>query len=331
MAETTSIQRNLSLTIRHDHDCRAALTTNTRPEQLGRADERRAECLTLLRSPQGAATRCYGVIGKPISHSRSPLIHNAALAGAGKDAVYVPLLVDDLPAFLGSSMVDQLGFDGFSVTIPHKETALKCCKEVDPVAAQIGAVNTLVRMPGGGWKGYNTDWLAAIDTIEQGLGGAGKLKGLSALVVGAGGAGRALAFGAKSRGAAVLVTNRNFERAQALAEEVGGEAVPWEDLQEGRSRADVLINTTALGMAPEADTTPAPAAALKAGGFKLVFDAVYTPLETKLLREAKAAGAVTVSGLGMFVGQAEEQYRLFTGGAPPAGTMRETLLAALKG
>lgn len=282
-------------------------------------------------SSQGANTRCYGVIGKPISHSRSPLIHNAALSAAGVDAVYVPLLVDDLAAFLGSSMVDQLGFDGFSVTIPHKEAALKACKEVDPVAAQIGAVNTLVRLPGGGWKGYNTDWLAAIDTIEQGLGGAGALKGKAALVVGAGGAGRALAFGAKQRGAGVLVANRSLDRAQALAAEVGGQAVPWEDLQQGRCRADVLINTTALGMAPEPDTTPAPAEALKAGGFKLVFDAVYTPLETRLLREAKAAGAATVSGLGMFVGQAEEQYRLFTGKAPPAGVMRETLLAALKG
>lgn len=282
-------------------------------------------------APQGPKTRVFGVIGKPISHSRSPLIHNAALAAAGVDAVYVPLLVDDLPAFLGSSMVDQLGFDGFSVTIPHKETALKCCAEVDPVAAQIGAVNTLVRLPSGGWKGYNTDWLAAIDAVEQGLGGAGALKGKAVVVVGAGGAGRALAFGAKQRGAQVIVTNRTLDRAQSLAADVGGEAVPWEDLQAGRCKADVLVNTTALGMAPDAGSSPAPIEALRAAGFKLVFDAVYTPLETRLLRDAAEAGVVAVSGLGMFVGQAEEQFRLFTGRAAPEGVMRETLLAALKG
>ena len=201
-----------------------------------------------------------------------------------------------------------------------------CC-QVDPVAAKIGAVNTLVRLPGGGWKGYNTDWLAAISAIEAGLGGPGSLKGRSFLLVGAGGAGRALAFGAKQRGANVLVANRTLERAAALAADVGGTAVPWEDLQAGRCSADVLANTTAIGMLPEPDATPVPAAALKS--FRLVFDAVYTPLETRLLREAAAAGAVPVSGLDMFIGQAAEQFRLFTGREPPVQVMREALLASL--
>ena len=271
--------------------------------------------------------------------------------------VYVPLLVTDLPAFLASGLPEALGCDGFSVTIPHKEAALAACTAVDPVAASIGAVNTLVRLESGGWAGFNTDWAAAVDAIEEGLGGEGRLQGTTVLVVGAGGAGRALAFGAASRGATVLIANRSDERAAALAAEMGGStrAVRWADLQAGAVSAVVVANTTSLGMAgANKDATPVPAAALC--NFALAFDAVYTPLETRLLREAAEMGLQTaralrlrvharcgealtqarrrpaasqVSGLDMFVGQAEEQFRLFTGSSPPAALMRATLLRVL--
>lgn len=204
---------------------------------------------------------------------------------------------------------------------------IQCCVrlQVDPVAQRIGAVNTLVRRPDGTLKGYNTDCFAALDAIEAGLGGS--VAGKTVLVVGAGGAGRGVAFGAAHRGARVLICNRSDDRAVALAKDVGAEAVPWAALQEGRVRADVLANTTSLGMQPDVDSTPVPAAALS--NFGLVFDAVYTPLETRLLREAKSAGAVAVNGVDMFVGQAAQQYELFTGAPAPVALMRSTLLTAM--
>lgn len=197
--------------------------------------------------------------------------------------------------------------------------------QVDPVAQRIGAVNTLVRRPDGTLKGYNTDCTAALDAIEKGMGAS--VSGKTVLVVGAGGAGRAVAFEAAHRGARVLISNRSDERAASLAADVGAESVKWEALQNGSVRADVLANTTSLGMQPDVDGTPVPAAALS--NFSLVFDAVYTPLETRLLREAKLAGAVAVNGVDMFVGQAARQFTLFTGKPPPMDLMRATLMASL--
>jgi len=274
-------------------------------------------------------TRVLGVVGNPVAHSKSPALHNAALAAAGADYTYVPCLVEDLGSFLGTEPFSNPDYAGFSVTIPHKEAALEACEELDPLAAEIGAVNTMVRLPSGGFKGYNTDSVAAIDACEAGAGGPGSLEGCTFVVVGAGGAGRALAFGAKARGAArVVVANRNVERAAALAAAVGecAEAVSLEELGAGRALGDVLANTTAVGMEPNDGETPVPAAALE--GYKCVFDAVYAPLETRLLREAAAAGATPVSGLEMFVGQAAEQFRLFTGIEPDTGLMRQAVLDA---
>jgi 3-dehydroquinate dehydratase/shikimate dehydrogenase len=189
----------------------------------------------------------------------------------------------------------------------------------------IGAVNTLVRRADGTLKGYNTDCTAALNAIEAGLGTS--VAGKSVLVVGAGGAGRAVAFGAAHRGARVMIANRNDTRASSLAADVGAEAVPWAVLQAGAVRADVLANTTSVGMQPDVASTPVPASAL--ANFSLVFDAVYAPLETRLLREASAAGVVAINGVDMFVGQAAEQFQLFTGNAAPVQLMRNTLLAAM--
>lgn len=197
--------------------------------------------------------------------------------------------------------------------------------QVDSLARDIGAVNTMLRTSDGTFHGFNTDCTAALSAIEKGI--KTPLAGLTVVVVGAGGAGRALAFGAASRGAHVLIANRNFERAQSLASMIGCTAVELSALQSGGVKGDVLANTTSLGMHPDVDCTPVPAAALK--NFKLVFDAVYNPLETRLLREARMAGLVTVDGLEMFIGQAAEQFRLFTGIDGPVELMRGKVLASL--
>ncbi|KAL6763450.1 dehydroquinate dehydratase [Haematococcus lacustris] len=317
---------------------------------------------------QQRSTKLFGIIGNPVSHSRSPLIHNTAFQHCGFDGVYVPLLVDDLPRFL-AAFEHHTDFQGFSVTIPHKEAALQVCQEVDPVAAQIGAVNTLVRLAGGGFKGYNTDWLAAIEAIEHQLAAgspphpeqphqplpspsatsspspgspppspssssssaaASPLQHKTVLVLGAGGAGRALAFGAASRGARVLVANRNRDRAEQLVASMTpgtAQVVEWSELQAGQVQADVLANTTAVGMAPQVAASPVPASSLSC--FGLVFDAVYTPVWTQLLLDAKAANCQVVDGLQMFVGQAVRQFELFTGLPAPSQLMADTLVKAL--
>ena len=182
----------------------------------------------LYRVPtQSARTKVMGVIGNPIAQSKSPALHNPSLRAADVDAAYVPFLVEDLGAFLASPLFGGDDFVGFSVTIPHKERALELCDDVDPVAAKIGAVNTLVKREDGTLKGYNTDYAAAIGAIERAMGGRGEgdgdgastspLKGKTVVVVGAGGAGRGLAVGAAFEGANVVVVNRGFERAEALA------------------------------------------------------------------------------------------------------------------
>jgi 3-dehydroquinate dehydratase/shikimate dehydrogenase len=251
--------------------------------------------------------------------------------------VYVPLLVKDLDAFLASPLYGGDDFVGFSVTIPHKERALALCDDVDPVAAKIGAVNTLVKRKDGTLKGYNTDYAAAIGAIEGAMGGRADgptgsrspLEGKTVVVVGAGGAGRGLAFGAAFEGANVVVVNRGFERAEALAKACGGVARTMEDLAGGAVRGDVLANTTSVGMVPDTDATPVPKSAIEAGGFSVVFDAVYNPLETKLLREAKECGCAQASGLDMFVGQAARQFSLFTGEEPALDLMRAAVLDSM--
>jgi len=210
-----------------------------------------------------------------------------------------------------------------------------CCDEVQPLAQSIGAVNTIVRRQSDGKLiGYNTDCEGAISAIEDGLkgetgsinsGSSSPLAGRTFVLVGAGGAGRALAFGAKQRGAHVIIANRNYERAKSLANSVGGEAIAVEQLNSFRPETGaVLANTSAVGMQPNVNATPLSKEALEA--YTLVFDAVYTPRETRLLREAKEAGKIVVSGLEMFIRQAIGQYELFTGKPAPTELIRKIVM-----
>lgn len=281
---------------------------------------------------QSETTKVLGIVGNPVGHSKSPAIHNGALTQSGLDYVYIPLLVDDFDRFL-QSLPDK-DWVGLSVTIPHKTAALKAADIADDVACSIAAANTLVRQDDGGFKAYNTDWLAAISSIENAMiergmlveGSDSPLRGKTVVVIGAGGAGRALAFGASTKGAHVIIANRTADKAVQLAEQLDpkGLGVSLEDLKNGSVAGDVLINTTSVGMQPHDKESPLPPNVTST--FSVVFDAVYTPLHTQLLCDAEKAGAVIVTGEKMFVGQAAEQFRLFTGQEPDINLMTDIVL-----
>ncbi|MFS7930887.1 putative 3-dehydroquinate dehydratase, Shikimate dehydrogenase [Helianthus anomalus] len=280
-------------------------------------------------------TKVFGVVSNPVGHSKGPLLHNPAFRYCGFNGIYVPLLVDNLKEFL--RVYSCSDFAGFSIGLPHKEAAVACCDEVDPLAKSIGAVNTIVRRPiDGKLVGYNTDCDACITAIEDALqerqsskgevqNGSSPISGRLFVLVGAGGAGRALAFGAKSKGARVVIFNRNFERAKSLARAVSGEALPIEQLdtycpQNGM----ILANCSAIGMEPDVHLTPVSKENLRS--YDLVFDAVYTPRNTRLLQEAAEVGVTVVSGVEMFVRQALGQFKLFTNGLAPEDFMRKVVL-----
>ena len=272
----------------------------------------------------GPATRVYAVVANPVAHSMSPAIHNAAFAERGIDAVYLPLRVDDVGELIPAYR--ELPADGYSVTIPHKEAVIGLLDVVQPLARRIGAVNTIVARDGR-LAGSNTDWSAAVAAIDSGLADGESLEGRRVLMLGAGGAARAMAFGLVERGARLTLANRTHERAVRLAAAVGCQVVPLADA--GSVPHDVLVNGTSLGMHPRVDGTPLDARLLRPG--TLVFDTVYNPLETRLLREAAAAGCRTVGGLAMFVNQAVEQFELWTGASAPRDAMRGVVESRLSG
>ncbi|CAH9102861.1 unnamed protein product [Cuscuta europaea] len=281
-----------------------------------------------------ADTRIFGVVSNPVGHSKGPLLHNPAFRHTGYNGIYVPLLVDDLKEFF--RVYSCTDFAGFSVGIPHKEAAVECCDEVDSLAKSIGAVNTIIRRPiDGKLIGYNTDCEAGITAIEDALKERQRTNGHASynspmagklfVLVGAGGAGRAMAFGAKSRGARVVIFNRKYDRAKALAKAISGEAHPYERLNEFfPEKGMILANASAIGMQPRIDETPVCKEALKS--YDLVFDAVYTPRNTRLLQEAAEVGATVVSGVEMFIRQALGQFKLFTDGLAPEDFMRKIVL-----
>lgn len=279
-----------------------------------------------------STTPLYGIIGNPVSHSMSPALHNTAMADRNLDGLYVYLRVDDDASELIRRM-SALGFDGFSVTMPSKVDAMKAMDAMDPTTERIGAMNTVVKQKDGRLKGYNTDWIGAISAIEDEL-PQKSLAGLRVVCIGAGGAGRALAYGALERGAgSVLIANRSREKAVLLAADLSTDRAVGVSLDEfngdGDVDFDVVINTTAVGMHPHAGETPV--AFSKLARAPLVFDAVYNPVETRLLREARANGCVVVSGFEMFVRQAAEQFRLWHPHVdPPLELMRRTVADCLQ-
>jgi 3-dehydroquinate dehydratase/shikimate dehydrogenase len=266
----------------------------------------------------GRKTRVYGVIGYPIGHSLSPVMQNAGFEARRMDGVFLPFLVRDLKDFLGA--VGPLGIAGISVTLPHKQTILRHLDGCDPLAAAIGAVNTVVVRGEGKLYGYNTDYIGVLRALERRI----ALRGSRVLIVGAGGAARAVAFALSQAGAAVCVCARRPKRAKALAHAVGGTVVARERLQ--KEYFDAIVNATPLGMHPLADRSPLEARELNC---RLVFDTIYRPRMTKLLQLAKQRGIETVSGVEMFVAQGTAQWEIWTGERAPEKIMRRVVLDAL--
>ncbi|XP_062145224.1 bifunctional 3-dehydroquinate dehydratase/shikimate dehydrogenase, chloroplastic-like [Alnus glutinosa] len=277
----------------------------------------------------GPDTKVHGVIGNPIGHSKSPHLYNPAFKSVNFNGIYLPLLVDNVANFLKT--YSSPDFVGYSYTIPHKEAGFNCCDEIDPIAKEIGAISCMIKRPDGNLMGYNVDYLGAIAAIEEGLranganGASGSpLAGKLFVVMGAGGAGKALAFGGKEKGARVVVANRTYDKAKKLASKVGGEAITLADLENFHPEEGmILANTTSVGMKPKIEDTPLAKKALK--HYSLVFDAIYTPKLTRLLREAQESGAITVYGTEMFINQAFVQFEKFSGLPAPKQLIRDTL------
>jgi shikimate dehydrogenase len=277
--------------------------------------------------------RVFGVFLYFLSHSLSPAMHNAAFSALGMDCIYHAFRVrpENLEkAILGA---EAMGFGGLNLTVPLKETAVKLnCIKPDPLAEKIGAINTVVFEKAGKITGYNTDGLGAKQAL---LDAAVEIKGSKIVVAGAGGAARAIAFQLAVGGADITIINRTEDRATELARDISGAALPGKirgtglfELKEILMESDVFINTTTLGMHPNTETTIATAEELHSN--LTVFDIVYNPLETRLLREAKTAGSKTISGLLMLVYQGAEAFRLWTGTEPPVELMKKAVLDALQ-
>ncbi|MHB8788837.1 MAG: shikimate dehydrogenase [Desulfobulbaceae bacterium] len=265
-------------------------------------------------------TQLFGIIGNPVHHTLSPLLHNAAFAALGLNCVYVPLPTTDLAA--GVAGLKALGFKGVSVTIPFKEEVCSHVDVMDPVAARIGAVNTLLIGSAENPAdrrifGSNTDWMGANRALAEKM----RLQGSRVLLVGAGGAARAIGFGLLEAGAEVLLTNRTREKGLQLARQLGCDFVEQNALP--GLTADALVNATSVGMAPAVEQTPVPAEML--GNCGVVMDIVYAPLATRLLREAREAGCEVIDGLAMLLYQGAAQFELWTGREAPLEVMRAVL------
>ncbi|NOQ47131.1 MAG: shikimate dehydrogenase [Desulfobulbaceae bacterium] len=285
-------------------------------------------CSLFLRPPLtiNGKTVLYGIIGHPVRHSMSPAMHNAAFAAMAMNGVYVPMDVEDVDIAVAG--LKELGFIGVSVTVPHKETVMACLDEIDPVAEKIGAVNTLLFQNNPDddrviVHGFNTDWLGSNLALAEKM----QLEGSRVLVIGAGGAAKAVGFGLVEVGAQVIITNRTEEKGRELAEWVGCNFVCSDQLEV--VHADALVNTTSVGMEPDVDAIPVDPALL--ARFSIVMDIVYAPLETRLLREAAAVGCQVIDGLAMLQYQGAVQFKIWTGKQPPQEVMRKALLDELVG
>jgi 3-dehydroquinate dehydratase/shikimate dehydrogenase len=264
-------------------------------------------------------TRVYGVIGDPISHSLSPLMQNTGFQARKMDAVFLPFLVRDLRDFLSS--IGPLGIAGFAITLPHKQSILRHLDDCDPLAEAIGAVNTVVVRGGGKLYGYNTDYVGVLRALENRM----ALRGSRVLILGAGGAARAVAFALAQAGASICVCARRIAKAKELARAVGGIAIERAEVK--REFFDAIVNATPVGMHALAGQSPLEAGELNC---RLVFDTIYRPRQTKLLQLAARRGIETVSGVEMFMAQGTAQFEIWTGERAPEKAMRTAARGALE-
>lgn len=254
-------------------------------------------------------TEIYGVVGNPIGHSRSPLIHNSAFKSLNRDAVYLPFEVDDITEFVRDFVHPKTkNFDwnlrGLSITIPHKINVMPHLDFIAPEAKAVGAINTVV-VKNNELHGHNTDVAGAMNPLETLI----ELKGARAAIIGAGGAARGVCYGLRERGADITIYARDAAKTKILAEEFN---TNFAKLSDFNGAADVVINCTPIGMQGHNEgTSPVNPEALK--NVLLVYDLIYNPHETQLLKDAKAAGCKTLGGMDMLIAQAGEQFKLWTG------------------
>lgn len=284
------------------------------------------------------ATQLYCLLGRPVSHSMGPLVHNMLFNEFGIDAVYLAFELNDIKK--GVESIRALGIRGASVTIPFKERILEYLDSIDEMALKIGAVNTVLNQDGY-LVGSNTDCAGAIEPLKA---ASGTVKGKHVCIIGAGGAARAVAFGVRNEGGHITILNRTREKGEQLAMQVNGDFLQYDaGMTSGKmvsgvqcqtpesslpdtliNGVDILINTTSVGMVPDSDKSPVNSSLLHEN--LTVMDIVYNPLRTKLLQDAQYANCKTVDGLAMFIHQGAAQFELFTGIKPPLHLMRETLL-----
>lgn len=261
-------------------------------------------------------------IGDPIEHSLSPQMHNRGFKELGIDNNYVfvacKVKVSEIPDFIKG--VRAMGIRGISCTLPHKTEVIKYLDSVDDTARKIGAVNTIVN-DNGILKGYNTDWIGVTSPLEKKT----LLTDKRVALLGAGGAARAAAFAFTNKGAKLTIYNRSLEKAEELAKEFKAEAMSLWDIVHVKD-ADIIFNATSVGMDSEDSLIPKQFISKN----QIVFDAIYTPFETQLLRDAKQKGATIIHGLEMLLCQGIEQFKLYTGYEAPEEAMRAVLLENLK-
>jgi len=279
-------------------------------------------------------TKVCGIIGDPIEHTMSPLMHNAAFDRMGMDYLYVPFKVGKEDLGKAIEGMKALNMRGLNVTIPHKVAVIPFLDKLDPLAEKIGAVNTIVNEDGV-LTGYNTDATGFLQALlERGT----EPEGKNIVILGAGGASRAISFVLAERDAHLVILNRQLELdwaeelahrlSQTFNQEVEALKLDEENLAMTLDRADILVNATSVGMSPNISETPVPARLLKPG--LVVFDIVYNPIKTRLLREAEAAGAKTINGVDMLVWQGASSVEMWTGLREPIELMREEAIKGLQ-
>ncbi len=266
-----------------------------------------------------AATKVYGVVGNPVRHSLSPVMLNAAFRRETVNAVYLALQTSDLKDLI--KLVQEIPLQGLSVTMPFKQEIMPFLEKTDPLSAKIGACNTILRAQDGKLYGFNTDVQGITAPMEKRM----PLKGAKILVLGAGGSARAAVFGLKDKGAEVHILNRTPETAQKLARQAGAKVCKREAL--AKTTFDAIVNATPVGMAGNKSAPLLTAGELKA---KLVFDLVYNPLETPLIRMARQANIPFITGVEMFVQQGARQFEIWTGKPAPEEEMLRVVLHGLK-
>ncbi len=261
-------------------------------------------------------TKVYGIIGYPLTHSLSPIMHNMAFKEKRINGVYLYFPCKYVEGVVAG--MKSLSIRGLSVTIPHKEKICHYVDELDSLAKEIGAANTLINKEGF-VIGYNTDAYGAISALKKKV---NTIKGKNVLIIGAGGAARAIAFALKKEGAKLTISNRTIEKGLKLADNVDSKFCPLSHISE--NGYDIIVQTTSVGMYPDTDKSPVSKNIFKKG--MIVMDIIYNPVETNFLKTAKKCGCITISGIEMFIYQGAKQFELWTGKDAPIDLMKKTVL-----